>query len=119
MRHPAISYPGVYNLYAPDHKSSLMACASLFFDDQVQSLAHTHVGSSPIAGPRAPFFGQTPGFLLFSVSDRIYGVLFLFSLSAPAPRVASDVPQGPESPRCALIASIRCAVRPSLLFAAL
>jgi hypothetical protein len=56
-----------------------------------KSLAHTHVGSSPIVGP---FFGQTSGFLLFSVSDRIYGVPF--SLSAP--RVASDVPQGPESP---------------------
>jgi hypothetical protein len=29
---------------------SLMARASLFFNDQVQSLAHTHVGSSPIVG---------------------------------------------------------------------
>ena len=46
-----ISHPGVYDLYAPYHKRSLMARASLFFDDQVQSLAHTHVGPSPTAGP--------------------------------------------------------------------
>jgi hypothetical protein len=49
-----MSCPGVYNIYAPYHKRSLMARAFLFFVDQVQSLAHTDVGSSPIVGP---FFG--------------------------------------------------------------
>jgi hypothetical protein len=86
-----LSSPSVYNPHAPYHKRSLVARAFLFLNDQVQSLAHTHMGSSPIVGP---LFGQTSGFLLFSVSDRIYGVPF--SLSAP--RVASDVPQGPEYP---------------------
>jgi hypothetical protein len=51
-----MSYPGVYKIYAPyyHHKRSLVARAFLFFVGQVQSPAHTHVGSSPIVGP---FFG--------------------------------------------------------------
>jgi hypothetical protein len=49
-------------------------------------LIPTWVQSSPIVGP---FFGQTPGFLLFSVSDRIYGILF--SLSAHANFYPSDL----------------------------
>ena len=48
-----ISCPSVYKINAPYHKCSLMARAFLFFDDQVQPLAHTHVGSgsNPIVGP--------------------------------------------------------------------
>jgi hypothetical protein len=37
---PYISYPGVYKIYAPYHKRSLIARAFLFFVGQVQSLAH-------------------------------------------------------------------------------
>jgi hypothetical protein len=44
-------YPGVYKIYSPYHKRSLMARAFLFFAVQVQSLVHTHMGSSPIVGP--------------------------------------------------------------------
>jgi hypothetical protein len=59
-----------------------MARAFLFFVDlEVQSLDHTHVGSSPIVGP---VLGQISNFFLFSVSDRIYGMFF----SRSAPRFA-------------------------------
>jgi hypothetical protein len=44
------SSPSVYNHYAPYHQRSLMARAFLVLNDPVQSLAHTHVGSSPILG---------------------------------------------------------------------
>ena len=45
-------------LYAPYHKRSLMARAFLFLNDPVQSLAHAHVGPSPIlgAGPLPIFY---------------------------------------------------------------
>jgi hypothetical protein len=56
---PLCSILGVYKISAPCgrycYKRSLMARDFLFFVVQVQSLAHTHVGSSPIVGP---FFGR-------------------------------------------------------------
>jgi hypothetical protein len=84
-----MSYPGVYNMYSPYHKRGLMGRAFLFFDGQVQSLAYTHVGSSPIVDP---FFWTD--FWLFAFFRR-----------APA--------RTRHAPRCALIASIRHAVQPS------
>jgi hypothetical protein len=54
----------------------LMARAFLFFDGQVQSLAHTHVGSSPIV---APFFLDK--FLAFCFSPSPIGYTeYFFSL---------------------------------------
>jgi hypothetical protein len=51
--------PSVYNLqpicYALYHKRGLMARLFLFLDDPVQSLAHAHVGSSPILGGHCPY----------------------------------------------------------------
>ena len=71
--------PGVYKIYAPCYKRSLMARAFLSFVAQVQSLAHTHVGSgsNPIVGPF--FLAKLLAFAFFSVSDRIYGIFFLCS----------------------------------------
>ena len=46
----------IYNLYALYHKRGLMARAFLFLDGPVQSLAHAHVGSSPILGPLPIFY---------------------------------------------------------------
>jgi hypothetical protein len=70
----------------------LMDRAFLFVDGQVQSLAHTHVGPSPIVDP-------------FCWTD-----FWLFAFSPRATRRAS---------RCALIASIRPAVHSSPPFATL
>jgi hypothetical protein len=64
--------PGVYNIYAPYHKRSLMARAFLFFVDQVQSLAHTHVGSS-LKSHRGPLFLDK--FLTFCFSQSSIGYL--------------------------------------------
>ena len=74
--------PGVYKIYAPCYKRSLMARAFLSFVAQVQSLAHTHVGSgsNPIVGPF--FLAKLLAFAFFSVSDRIYGI-FLACTSHP------------------------------------
>jgi hypothetical protein len=65
---------GVYKNRAPCYKRSLMARASLPFVVQAQSLAHIHVGSSPIAGPL--FWGGCA-----------LGFLFLFP---PSPIGCSD-----------------------------
>jgi hypothetical protein len=87
-----ISCPSVYKMYAPCRRCSLMARAFLFFDDQVQSRAQTHVGSKPIVGPF--FLDNVFGFVLVSFSDRIYGIFF----SPSAPWVAFGCPSGPGIP---------------------
>jgi hypothetical protein len=78
----------------------LMARAFLFFDGQVQSLAHTHVGSSPTVGPL--FWTNFWLFAFLRLRSDIRSPFLVFSLcSCSTGRMshrASDAPQGQAPP---------------------
>jgi hypothetical protein len=104
-----ISYPDVYNMYAPYHKRGLMARAFLFFDGQVQSLAHTHVGSSPIVDPF--FLDKFLAFCFFRHAPRCALIASIRHAVHSSPPFATPCAHRFHSPRCALTPSLHQILR--------